>query len=83
MMAASIWGKPVSDEQTRDAARKRGKPGRTALISAAVAAWLIYDMASASEAPREAVKLLQYFLLAGAVFALAASLINLLSQKMR
>ena len=37
--------------------------GRTALISTACACWLIYDMATATEAPRQAVAILQYTLL--------------------
>ena len=38
--------------------------GLRALISGAVAAWLIYDMASATEAPSQALAILHYVLLA-------------------
>jgi hypothetical protein len=45
------------------------------LMSAATAAWLIYDMATATEAPRQALAILQYGLLACALFGLAGSLV--------
>jgi hypothetical protein len=45
------------------------------LMSAATAAWLIYDMATATEAPRQALAILQYGLLAYALFGLAGSLV--------
>jgi hypothetical protein len=58
-----------------------GKWGRIALMTAAVSAYLIYDMATAAEAPRQALMILQYFLLACALFAFAGSLVKLMSQK--
>jgi hypothetical protein len=58
-----------------------GKWGKMALLTAAVAAWLIYDMATATETPRQAVMILQYILLAGALFSLGVSLLKLTSPK--
>ena len=58
-----------------------GKWGKWALINAAVAAWLIYDMSTATEMPRQAVMLLQYALLACALIGLAGSLFKLMSLK--
>ena len=37
--------------------------GRTALIAGLAACWTIYDVATAAEAPRQAVAILQYILL--------------------
>jgi hypothetical protein len=52
-----------------------------ALVTAAVSAWLIYDRATATEVPRQAVMILQYVLLACALIGLAGSLVKLMSQK--
>lgn len=49
--------------------------GKMALLNAACASWLIYDMATATEAPSRALALLQYFLLALSSIALAGSVI--------
>jgi hypothetical protein len=51
------------------------------LMSAATSAWLIYDMTTATEAPRQAVAILQYGLLAGALIGLAGSLLMYATQK--
>jgi hypothetical protein len=45
------------------------------LMSGSTSAWLIYDMTSATEAPRQAVAILQYGLLACAPFALVSSIV--------
>ncbi|HWA44620.1 MAG TPA: hypothetical protein VHA10_15495 [Hypericibacter adhaerens] len=58
-----------------DASRKRAV--RTALISGAVSAWLIYDIATASEAPGTALLWLQYGLLALALIGLVGSVVML------
>ena len=50
--------------------------GKMALLNAGVASWLIYDMATATEAPSRALALLQYFLLALSSIALAGSIIQ-------
>jgi hypothetical protein len=51
------------------------------LISAATSAWLIYDIATATETPRQAVTIMQYILLAGALIGLAGSFVMAASQK--
>ena len=43
------------------------------LMSAATSAWLVYDITSATEAPRQALAILQYALLACALRALIGS----------
>lgn len=58
-----------------------GKWVRVALMTAAVAAWQIYDLAAAVEAPRQAVMIMQHVFLSGALIGLASSLIKLASQK--
>ena len=55
--------------------------GKLALVNAAVAAWLIYDLTTATEAPRQALVMLEYFLLACALIALAGSLVKLMAAK--
>lgn len=45
------------------------------LMSGSTSAWLIYDMTTATEAPRQAVAILQYGLLACALFALVSSIV--------
>jgi hypothetical protein len=51
------------------------------LTTAAVAAWLIYDIATATEAPGTTLAILQYLLLAGMLVGLAGSLGKLISRK--
>ena len=58
-----------------------GKWPKVMLMSAATAAWLVYDMATATEAPRQAVAVLQYCLLAGALIGLVGSLVMATSAK--
>ena len=58
-----------------------GKWPKVMLMSAATAAWLIYDMASATEVPRQAVAVLQYCLLAGALIGLVRSVVMAASEK--
>ena len=43
-----------------------------AVATAAVAAWVIYDLATATEAPDQAVAVMQYILLALALFSLVS-----------
>ncbi|HEY4848719.1 MAG TPA: hypothetical protein VIH87_13255 [Methylocella sp.] len=45
------------------------------LMSGSTSAWLIYAMTSATEAPRRAVAILQYGLLACALFALIGAIV--------
>ena len=49
--------------------------GKMALLNTACASWLIYDMATATEAPSRALALLQYFLLALSSTALVGSVV--------
>ena len=58
-----------------------GKWPKVMLMSAATAAWLVYDMTTATEAPRQAVAILQYGLLAGALIGLVGSLVMAASEK--
>jgi hypothetical protein len=54
---------------------------RVMLMSAATSAWLIYDICTATEAPSQAVAILQYFLLACAVIGLVGSLLMFAAQE--
>jgi hypothetical protein len=51
------------------------------LVSAVPSAWLIYHMTSATEAPSRAVAVLQYGLLACALFGLIGSLVKFATEK--
>ena len=51
------------------------------LMSGATSAWLLYDIATASEAPRQAVAVLQYGLLACALIGLVGSIVMAASDK--
>jgi hypothetical protein len=57
------------------------KLGRTALLSAVVVGWNVYDMATETEAQSQAVNILQYLLLALAAVALVGSVSLLLLAK--
>jgi hypothetical protein len=58
-----------------------GKWPKVMLISAATVAWTIFDLSTATETPRQAVAILQYFLLACALLGLAGSVVMAASQK--
>ena len=51
------------------------------LMSGITSAWLLYDMATATEAPSRARAILQYGLLACALIGLVGSLAMLASEK--
>jgi hypothetical protein len=51
------------------------------LMSATTAGWLIYEIATATEAPRAAVAYMQYAFLAMAVVGFFGSLLNYVSEK--
>jgi len=51
------------------------------LMSGITSAWLLYEMATASEAPSRALAILQYGLLACAMIGLVGSLAMLASEK--
>ncbi len=59
--------------------KQSGNWGRMALLNAVVAAWLVYDITTATEAPRQALMILQYVLLAFSLTGLAVSLFKLTS----
>jgi hypothetical protein len=50
------------------------------LMSGITSAWLLYEMATATEAPSRALAILQYGLLAGALTGLVGSLVMLASE---
>ena len=54
--------------------------GKWALINAGVAAWIIYDITTAIEVPRQAVLILQYVLLGCALLGLAGSVTKYMSE---
>lgn len=58
-------------------------PKLTALLSGAVAAWLIYGMATARESPSLALAVLQYVLIAGCVLGLVGAIRQMSAQKDR
>jgi hypothetical protein len=51
------------------------------LIFSVAAAWQIYDLASATEAPSRAVMILQYALLAGLLLGIAGTAYNALRAR--
>jgi hypothetical protein len=51
------------------------------LMSGLTSAWLLYDIATATEAPRQAVALLQYGLMACALIGLVGSIVMAASEK--
>ncbi len=58
--------------------KPKKNPGIMLAVFAAAAAWQIYDLASATEAPSRAVLTLQYVLLAGLLIGIAGAVFNLL-----
>jgi hypothetical protein len=48
---------------------------------AAVAAWQIYDMATATETPSRSLAILQYVLLAGLLIGFAGAVLNFLRSQ--
>jgi hypothetical protein len=51
------------------------------LLSAVTACWLLYDIASATEAPRLALAILQYVLLACALISLIGSAVMYATER--
>jgi hypothetical protein len=76
---ALLLGEPGTEYQRRRGANREisvnGKWRKVMLMSAAMAAWLVYDMASATETPRQGVAILQYCLPACALIGLVGSLV--------
>ena len=57
------------------------KWSRLMLMRGATSAWLLYDIATSSEAPRQAVAILQYGLLACALVGLIGSIVMAATAK--
>lgn len=51
------------------------------LMSGLTSVWLLYDIATAAEAPRQAVTILQYALLACALIGLVGSIVMAASER--
>jgi len=58
-----------------------GKWPKVMLMSGLTSAWLLYDIATATETPRQAVAMLQYGLLACALIGLIGSVVMAAQQK--
>ena len=58
-----------------------GKWPRLMLMSGLTSAWLMFDIATATETPRQALAILQYGLLACALIGLLGSIVMVASQK--
>jgi hypothetical protein len=58
-----------------------GKWPKVMLMSGLTSAWLLYDMATATDVPRQAVAILQYGLLACAVIGLVGSIVMAAQEK--
>lgn len=66
----------------RDVSVKPKKnPGIMLAVFTAAAAWQIYDLTTATEAPSQALMILQYVLLAGLLMGITATLFNLLRSQ--
>ena len=58
-----------------------GKWPKVMLMSGLTSAWLLYDIATATETPRQAVAMLQYSLLACALIGLIGSVVMAAQEK--
>ncbi len=58
-----------------------GRWPKVMLMSGVTAAWLLYDIATATETPRQALAILQYGLLACALIGLIGSIVMAASEK--
>lgn len=73
---------PGENQRGSGLAEKRTKNSGVMIVAfAAVAAWQIYDMATATESPSRALMILQYVLLAGLLIGLAGALLNFLRSQ--
>jgi len=61
--------------------KKTKNSGVMILAFAAVAAWQIYDMSTATEAQSRALTILQYVLLAGLLLGLVGAVLNFLRSQ--
>ena len=65
---------------SQDSQSRKRNWGKLIVMNGVVSAWLTYDIATASEAPSQAVAILQYVLLALALVGLAGSLYKFFSK---
>ena len=56
------------------------RPGLSALLSGACALWLIYDMATETEAPSQTLAIMHYVILGLCLFGFVGSLVALMRQ---
>jgi hypothetical protein len=83
----ALVSEPGAKYQRRKGAGKAGetcvnsKWPKVTLMSGITSAWLLYDMATATEAPSRGLAVLQYGLLACALVGLIGSLAMLASEK--
>ena len=61
--------------------KKTKNSGVMIVAFAAVAAWQIYDMSTATETPSRALTILQYVLLAGLLLGLVGAVLNFLRSQ--
>jgi len=61
--------------------KKTKNSGVMIVAFAAVAAWQIYDMSTATETPSRALTILQYVLLAGLLLGLIGAVLNFLRSQ--
>jgi hypothetical protein len=61
--------------------KKTKNSGVMIVAFAAVAAWQIYDMSTATESPSRALTILQYVLLAGLLLGLIGAVLNFLRSQ--
>ena len=73
-------GACVQNGQQRREISVNSKWPKVMLMSAVTSAWLICDMTTATEAPRQALAMLQYGLLACALIGLIGSLVMYASE---
>ena len=72
----------MSDNQSSKGEPKKANPGKIALIGAGATALAVFNIATnGSEAPSQAVMIMQYAALAGGLFALVGGLIMMAATK--
>jgi succinate-acetate transporter protein len=72
----------MSDRQGGKPARKQSSPGKIALMGAGATALAVFNMmTNGSEAPSQAVMILQYAALAGGLLALVGGLIMMATAR--
>ena len=77
----SYRGVVMADNQSGKPEKKPTNPGRIALIGAVATGLALFNMATNTEAPSQAVMIMQWFFLALGLIGLGGGLIMLMSQK--